>query len=57
VALGVHYPSDVLAGWSTGLAWSLLCWLAARYLQRRGAIEQEEEGPPPAAPAALDPKP
>jgi undecaprenyl-diphosphatase len=48
VALGVHYPSDVLAGWATGLAWSLLCWLAARYLQRRGAIEQEEEGPPPA---------
>lgn len=49
VALGVHYPSDVLAGWATGLAWSLLCWLAARYLQRRGAIEQEEEGPPPAS--------
>jgi len=41
VALGVHYPSDVLAGWSTGLAWSLLCWLVARYLQRRGAVEQE----------------
>jgi undecaprenyl-diphosphatase len=45
VALGVHYPSDVLAGWSTGLAWSLLCWLVARYLQRRGAIEQEENAP------------
>lgn len=45
VALGVHYPSDVLAGWSTGLAWSLLCWLVARYLQRRGAIEQEEDAP------------
>ena len=49
VALGVHYPSDVLAGWSTGLAWSLLCWLAARYLQRRGAIEQEEDAPAAAA--------
>jgi undecaprenyl-diphosphatase len=45
VALGVHYPSDVLAGWATGLAWSLLCWVAARYLQRRGAIEQEEAAP------------
>ncbi len=41
VALGVHYPSDVLAGWSTGLVWALLCWLVARYLQRRGAIEKE----------------
>lgn len=40
VYLGVHYPTDVLAGWAVGLAWALLCWLAARKLQRRGAIEK-----------------
>jgi len=40
VVLGVHYPSDVLAGWSAGLAWALLCWMAASYLQRRGKVEQ-----------------
>jgi undecaprenyl-diphosphatase len=40
VVLGVHYPSDVLAGWSAGLAWALLCWMAASHLQRRGKVER-----------------
>jgi undecaprenyl-diphosphatase len=39
VYLGVHYPTDVLAGWSAGLAWALVCWLTARWLSGRGAIE------------------
>ncbi|OHB68658.1 MAG: hypothetical protein A2Y77_15845 [Planctomycetes bacterium RBG_13_62_9] len=43
VYLGVHYPTDVLAGWSVGLIWALLCWLVARFLQRRGAIEQPQD--------------
>jgi undecaprenyl-diphosphatase len=38
--LGVHYPTDVLAGWTAGLAWAVLCWLVARYLQRRGTVER-----------------
>jgi undecaprenyl-diphosphatase len=43
IYLGVHYPTDVLAGWLAGLVWSLVCWLVARWLQIHGRIE---EGPP-----------
>ena len=35
VYLGVHYPSDVLAGWCVGSAWAILCWAVALILQRR----------------------
>jgi undecaprenyl-diphosphatase len=40
VYLGVHYPTDVLAGWTAGLAWAIICWLVARWLQKRGKVEQ-----------------
>jgi undecaprenyl-diphosphatase len=43
VYMGVHYPTDVLAGWCAGLAWALLCGLVARRLRRRGLVERVDK--------------
>ncbi len=43
VFLGVHYPSDVIAGWAAGLTWASGCWLFEEVIARR----KREKGPPP----------
>lgn len=40
VYAGVHWPSDVVAGWAAGTAWASACWIAAHAFQRRGAVER-----------------
>jgi len=45
VYFGVHWPTDVVAGWLVGGTWALLCWLAMIWLQGRGEVEPEQTGP------------
>lgn len=35
IYLGMHYPTDVIAGWSLGLSWAMICWAIKQALETR----------------------
>jgi undecaprenyl-diphosphatase len=52
VYLAAHWASDVLAGWSVGVAWAMALWLLACAVQRRQA---DSDGGPHDEPLPDDP--
>ena len=39
LAMGVHYPTDVLGGWTLGLSWALVTWIVG-FAMDAGALQR-----------------
>ena len=33
IYLGMHYPTDVVAGWCVGISWAIICWVVIEVIE------------------------
>jgi undecaprenyl-diphosphatase len=52
VFLGVHWATDVLAGWCLGAGWAIACWLVVSLWLRHGSRAAKQEAAATGMPAA-----
>ena len=53
VYLGMHWPTDVLAGWCLGAAWAMLCWMWRRGCSARAVLRNESTRNPQPVPGTV----
>ena len=43
IYLGMHYPTDVIAGWCIGISWAMICWAALDVIDHFASLRRPRQ--------------